>query len=155
MELATQTLKTAKLGYTVTDENADRLAQRINRVADLLAQTRILWVDDQPLGNRAERSYLRVVGATVVNVLTTAEALDALARDDFTLVINDMGRKESGTFVTQAGEELATRMRAQGFGQSIIGYVGVLRPLPASWFGITNKPDVLMNLVVDVVERRI
>jgi PleD family two-component response regulator len=117
MELAAQTLKTARAGYTVTDENADVLAKRINRVADLMAQTRILWVDDNPLGNRGERTYLRLVRATVVNVLSTAEALAALARDDFTLVITDMARNESGTLVPDAGERLATQMRAQKFDQ--------------------------------------
>lgn len=153
LELATTTLKKARPDHPVTSEAAAHLAQRISLIANLLDQSRILWVDDKPAGNRSERNYLRVAGATVVNALSTDEALNELARDDFTLVITDMQRTESSTLVSDAGIQLVNEMRARGFQQPIIGYVYKTRPLPPGWSGITAKPDELINLVLDVVEQ--
>jgi CheY-like chemotaxis protein len=153
IQLATDSLKKAKPGYTVTAESAAHLAERISLVADLVDQSRILWVDDNPAGNRGERIYLRSAGATVVNALTTDEAIYDLKRDDFTLVITDFQRIESSIPVADAGIKLADEMRANGFQQPIIGYVGTPRQLPAGWFGITVNPDELINLVLDAIER--
>jgi PleD family two-component response regulator len=151
--LATTTLKKARPDHPVTSEAAAHLAQRISLIANLLEQSRILWVDDKPAGNRGERTYLRVAGATVVNALSTDEALKELARDDFTLVITDMQRTESSTLVSDAGIKLVKEMRARGFQQPIIGYVYKTCALPPGWSGITAKPDELINLVLDVVEQ--
>lgn len=154
MELvATTTLRKARPDYPVTAEVAAHLAERISLIVDLINQCRILWVDDKPAGNRGERTYLRVAGATVVNALSTDEALNELARDDFTLVITDMQRTESSTLVSDAGIKLVNEMRARGFQQPIIGYVYKLRALPPGWSRITVKPDELINLVLDVVEQ--
>jgi len=52
----------------------------------------ILWVDDIPHGNKLERASFRALGINVVNTLSTEEALDSLERDEFDLLISDVGR---------------------------------------------------------------
>jgi hypothetical protein len=67
-------------------------------------------------------------------------------------VITDQAREGSKT----AGEELARQARAAGEDVPFVAYVTKLdttRPTPAEFRGVTNKPDELVQLVLDVFER--
>lgn len=72
--------------------NNKQLAQLAEVASRYLPGKRILWVDDEPHGNKLERASFRALGITVVNVLGTDEALNSLKRDDFDLLISDVGR---------------------------------------------------------------
>jgi CheY-like chemotaxis protein len=155
MDFAARTLETAKPNQPVAHSTAAALTQRMAHAGNAMARTRILWVDDTPLYNRGERTYLRAGGATVVNVRSTEEAMRTLSTDDFTLVITDMKRMESEHPVSQAGIQLAACMREKGYRQPIIGYVGTVDPalpVPEEWVGITAKPDELINLILDEIK---
>jgi hypothetical protein len=154
MDFATRALETAKRDHPVPLRTATALTERMAHLGAAMARTRILWVDDNPLNNSGERTYLRAGGATVVNVRSTTEAMQMLATDDYTLVITDMKRTESGSLVPQAGIQLGVLMRKEGYRQPIIGYVGAVDPalpVPRHWVGITAKPDGLISLVLDEI----
>jgi hypothetical protein len=54
--------------------------------------TQILWVDDVPVNNIAEIESFEALGVEVVTTTTTDQALEALGKKRFDLVISDMGR---------------------------------------------------------------
>jgi CheY-like chemotaxis protein len=111
----------------------------------------VLWVDDMPSNNTTERRFLRAAGVTVVNAVSTADALAELARDDFDIVITDQRRPES----PQAGTELARQVTKDYPGIIVIGYVSVQPPTtPDGFLGVTTRPGTLLQLVLDAARQR-
>lgn len=101
------------------------------RVYELLADgkrrrlegVRLLWVDDNPRNNFQEAEQLRGEGCEIVVVRSTNDALlelQADARADrgqgsrFAAIISDMGRVEWGSFVPDAGVQLALQIQPLG-----------------------------------------
>lgn len=68
---------------------------------------RVLWVDDHPENNSAERRYLEDRKVAVYQVATDEEALALLAMYEYRAVISDMNRHERPL----AGLELVREMR--------------------------------------------
>ena len=130
---------------------SQRLRERALRLADRTAGMRVLWADDEPLGNSAERSFLRAAGAVVVNVTSTAAALEQLELDDWDVVVTDFSRGgDEG-----AGIELATQARAKGIVVPFVGYVGTSVPgTPAPFHSVQSTPDGLIDAVLDLADRR-
>ncbi len=130
------------------------LEQRVRRNAEVIAGTRLLWVDDRPEGNRAERRYLRAAGFHIATAVTTEEGLDALRRDDVDIVVTDMVRGADA----KAGIELRARAgEAEAEHLDFVLYTGTVdagRPVPAGFVGLTNRPDDLVHLLIDRAERR-
>jgi CheY-like chemotaxis protein len=152
LELDTQAIKEAREDAPLTDEQATALDRRIAKSKTLVAGSRILWVDDAPSNNRLERKYLRSAGATVVNATTTMQALVELERFDYDLVFTDLRRPRD----PQAGLELVSAMRAAHYRQPVIAYVGYVdssRGTPSELFGMADRPDELVNLYLDALER--
>lgn len=74
--------------------------------------TRIaLWVDDRPENNLFEVGKLNEAGFVVTQVTSTDEAVAKLRRDQFDLIITDMGRTEHGRDVPDAGLRLIDWIR--------------------------------------------
>jgi CheY-like chemotaxis protein len=123
--------------------------QRLERSAGLLAQTRILWVDDHPEWNTWEISLLEAAGARVRTVETSRAAL-ALVGDGYSLVVSDIARGESAS----EGIDVLGSLVSKAPGIPVIYYVGALddRGTPTKAFGITNRPDELVHLILDALE---
>lgn len=68
---------------------------------------RILWVDDYPRNTASERAFLESVGCVVDTVTSTEQGLQALDREEYQIVITDMGRDDNAT----AGLDLLRDMR--------------------------------------------
>jgi CheY-like chemotaxis protein len=151
VDFAIEDLRNARPEQPVTQRSATLLEARIARNLDAVRGRRVLWVDDDPKGNRAERRLLRSAGIWVENVVTTVEALDRLRRDDYDVVITDQAREGSDT----AGEELARRASELGEHVPFVAYVRKLddRPTPSVFNGVTNRPDQLVHLLLDIFER--
>ncbi|WP_129336292.1 response regulator [Cellulomonas endophytica] len=151
LEVSAEPLRDARAGAPV-DEGAVRgVEHRLARARDRTVGARLLWVDDEPAANRAERQVLRSAGVVVLVATTTQEGLALLDREDPTIVVTDMARPESPT----AGLELADAVRRRHPDLPVIAYVTDLRPgVPADLFGITDRPDELVHLVLDALERR-
>jgi CheY-like chemotaxis protein len=120
----------------------------------------LLWVDDRPSNNRNESRMLRSLGALVTFAATTEEALHALQtgaeqHHPFDLILSDMSRDLPAPD-TAAGLAMLPRLRDAGFHQPVIFYVGRPDPgagVPAGAFGVTNRPDPLLQLTIDALSR--
>ena len=141
---------------------ADRKAalDRANANRAVFEGAEILWVDDHPSNNRNEARILRSFGALVSFAATTEEALHALRtgaeqHHPFDVILSDISRKLPAPDTT-AGLTMLPSLRDAGFSQPLIFYVGHPEPgagVPAGAFGITNRPDQLLQLVIDALSR--
>lgn len=151
---ASKTLDDAIAQQKVAVSADDRTGalKRLRSVAPLLRDTRLLWVDDNPSSTRNERALLEGLGVRITTVTTSAEAERELRDHLYLLVITDLQREGKAL----EGLEFVGRTVASKTYVWTIAYVGSDqwgRPRPAHLFGITNRPDQLMHLVCDVVER--
>lgn len=141
---------------------ADRKAaiDRANAHRSLFEGAEILWVDDRPSNNRNESRMLRSFGALVTFAVTTEETVGALRgsleqRRPYDVILSDISRDLPRSDPT-AGIEMIPLLRGAGFQQSVLFYVGRLLPgagLPAGAFGVTNRPDQLLHLLIDALAR--
>lgn len=133
------------------------LATRAERSADLLRGASIAWVDDRPSNNITERRLMSRMGIFVEPVTTAADVVASLraARDlgAWDLVISDAARPDD----PDAGVDATLRrLRQDGYTGRVVFYVGSVDPgrgIPAGVFGLTNRPDELVHLVIDALER--
>jgi CheY-like chemotaxis protein len=133
---------------------------RANANRSVFEGAEILWVDDRPSNNRNEARMLRSFGALITFAATTEEALHALQsgaeqHHPFDLILSDIGRNLPASDPT-AGLTMLPRLREVGFHQPVIFYVGRPNPdagVPAGAFGVTNRPDQLLQLVIDALSR--
>jgi hypothetical protein len=143
----------AKLAGTALqglDSVASSLVSRAERLQPVLRGAVAVWLDEDPLRNRTERRLLREMGVftQVIRELDEAGRFVESEGDDVDLVISEN--------LTQDGRKV---------GQILIGRLGHARPpvilyvtnlkpgLPEGAFGITNRPDELLHLVMDALER--
>lgn len=82
----------------------------------------VLWVDDNPTNNAIEIERLRQAGVDVRTALDTEDALLALSRRQFALIVSDMARKEHGRMVADAGVQLVREVRAHDAETRIVIY---------------------------------
>jgi CheY-like chemotaxis protein len=143
-----------------TDQERQRALERADRRRRVYEGAEILWVDDQPSGNRYESRMLRSFGALITFACTTDEALGAIrdANTDsrpFDLVLSDISR-DIPTVNRRAGIDMLTAFRNEGIVLPVIFYIGNPKPgaaVPAGAFGITNRPDVLLTMVGEALTR--
>lgn len=127
-----------------------RVARRLAASGRLARGARILWVDDEPDNNLLEARPLEAAGARFVFVRSTDEAIDA-ARTPFDLVISDIERDGD----PEAGLRMPATLAAHGISIPVIFYVGEAhKPPPADAFGIADRPEELLHLVLDGLARR-
>ena len=124
--------------------------RRAQRLASILQGALILWVDDKPETVNDERIILNSLGIVVDMVKTADEGIDMLSpRTKYDLVISTI--KHDGV-----KHNLLDRMIQCGYDYKVIYYIGDIdkeRGVPPHAFGITDRPDHLLHLVFDVLER--
>ncbi len=124
--------------------------KRAERVLPVLQGARILWVDDEPQRNRQLVKILLSLGTTVDKARDTEEALTLLRRHQYNVVVSDIRRKEGN----DAGIRMVARMWDEYIYRWTIFYVTDLKSgIPEHAFNITNRPDHLLHLIMDVLER--
>jgi Response regulator containing CheY-like receiver, AAA-type ATPase, and DNA-binding domains len=137
----------------VSPKDKERVLNRIKQNLEVFRDAYILWVDDNPKNNRNERRMFRQLKANVDIARNTEEALEKLSGGDYDLVISDMSRDNDPT----AGLEFLNELRKDDKMTPVIFYVGVFSPdkgVPPQAFGITNRPDELLHLTLDALERK-
>ena len=80
------------------------------------------------------------------------EGFDALGRADYDLIISNMNRDGN----SDEGARFLARVRAAGYSEPVVFYILNLTPsreTPGDAVGITNRPDELVHLVLDGLER--
>jgi CheY-like chemotaxis protein len=127
--------------------------RRARLVAAAIEGARILWIDDNPENNQWECATLRQLGAHVTAVDSTETAIGCLRSDSYDLILSDVSRSGS----SREGIEVIPRLRALRPATAVVFYVGRLDAsdgVPLGAFRITNRPDELLHLVMDALERR-
>lgn len=126
--------------------------RRAKLVHAVLDGARILWVDDHPENNTWERALLGAFSVSVTCVSDTASALKSLQAQDCDVIISDMGR--SG--VRDEGARALSALKAVRPATPVIFYTfgSNASVAPANAFGITTRPDDLLHLILDCLERR-
>ncbi len=150
LEFATEELRHSK-DRRVAVAVSRRLRDRADALAGVTAGMRVLWVDDKPWGNAAERGFLRAAGVTVVNELSSAAGLAAYQSDDWDLVITNFlrdGDPAAGIAFAQAAHQLRPAV-------AFVGYVGTAhQPPPEGFVAVVDKPEDLIDHVLDIAEHR-
>ncbi|WP_199556076.1 response regulator [Sandaracinobacteroides hominis] len=152
LAIADLTQASQQRGVPLEPGGTGALTRRLDRTSDILVGMRILWVDDQPGNNVAEQVLLRRFGVKIAAATTTNDALKLMAQASYDAVITDMSRPEGNT----AGLDLLKKAREAEIGTPFLIYTGTDqsdKDRPAGLFGITNRPDELMNLILDIRER--
>ncbi len=129
-----------------------QLTNRAQRVIPVLKGAKVLWVDDNPGNNIHERQIMQTLGMLVDCVTTTSDALMLLSKTRYNVLVSDMERNG----IADDGLRLLKEAHPLGMDKKVIFYVGAVNPdkgVPAHAFGITNRPDELINLVFDLMER--
>jgi CheY-like chemotaxis protein len=126
--------------------------RRAKVVKPALEGARVLWIDDNPAGNALERDCLKALGVDVQTAESTRSAITCLGSQTFDLVLSDIDRAESPT----AGLLDLPMVRKEASGAPVVFYIMNLqdRGVPAGAFGIAARPDELLHLCMDVLERR-
>ena len=137
----------------ISPEETEQAVARAKRHVSLFKSASFLWVDDRPENNLNERKMFRQLGAEIDTARSSDEALDMLSRGAYDVVISDMARDGNAT----AGLEFLNDFRKINTTTPVIFYIGFVdldQGVPARAFGITNRPDELLHLILDALERR-
>lgn len=106
---------------------------------------RVLWVDDRPANNEAERKALRPHGIVFDNVVSTGEALDQLVAQSYDLVITDLGREGSSDRSASAGADFLEQAVLRG-GPPVLVYAG-------RW-AVAQRDELLRRGALEVMASR-
>jgi hypothetical protein len=129
----------------VSRERRDHAVERAKRLQGMLAGARIVWVVDRPGTVTAESRLLQSLGILVTVVSSSSEVKAALNDGGLDLVISDLERSKGDPALALAGLT----------GDVPLLYYTIERVagVPAGAFGLTNRPDELLHLVIDALER--
>jgi CheY-like chemotaxis protein len=144
----------------VPEGDRQRALDRADRERALLGGAELLWVDDTPSNNRNEARMLSGFGAVITFACSTEEALRTLRNaaeqaQPYHLVLSDITRAGVAPD-PQAGIHMLTRLREEKVFLPVIFYIARPDPgaaTPAGAFGLTNRPDQLLHLVLDGLAR--
>jgi CheY-like chemotaxis protein len=142
---------------------------RLERNAELIARSRILWVDDHPENNTPVVDLLKRVGAAVDLSTTNADAIELLGTSPYDVIVTDVGREDEGENSELKGLDLATAV-FERWGQKVILFTGrfdptrvpnmdesgrlqIARKVDDYVFGRANRFDEVLHLILDQVER--
>lgn len=115
----------------------------------------VLWVDDRPYTNTAERSQLERYGIAFETATSTDAALSLLCNQPFDAVISDMSRPSD----PHAGYTLLDALRAAGHDVPYIIYASAsvaqqeAQARARGALGSTDDPGVLTDLLIRVLRR--
>lgn len=127
----------------------DQLARRAERLLPIISGTRVLWIDDVPTNNSNEIRLLNRLGVSIDLATNDTEAQRMLAQSVYDFVISDMKR---GTDA-EAGMNFLPQVTRAMLEPPLIFYVGQDRDVPRGAFGLTTRPDALLHLIMDALER--
>ena len=157
VEKASKRLQLPESVLGLTPQKVERLLHRARRNADVVVGACVLWVDDEPLNNAWEREAMDALGISVITARSTTEAKFFLERDRVDLVISDMDRPGEAPDGPKAGYTLRDAMHRHGVTAPLIFYILELdlnRRPPERTFAITNRPDELLDYVIDALRFR-
>jgi CheY-like chemotaxis protein len=140
------------------EEKAREIANIVSQAARpttvrRLSNASALWVDDHPTNNVYPRRALEALGIRFTTSLDTADALEKVKRNDYDVIISDMGRPPD----QQAGLTLLDELRKLGVHAPVVIYASnkavQLRPeiMKRGGYGATADPQELFELVTNAI----
>ena len=154
------TVSGEKKNIKITEDDERRAIKRAVHAIDALKGQTALWVDDLPGNNRYEVQAFREFGLNVIQVVTNKAAVEQFKSGDLRadVVISDIKRPDG----EPSGVDLLDDFVNNNIDVPIVYYITKVDeddPLPAAQdgttaSGLTNRPDELIHLVLDVLERR-
>lgn len=136
----------------VSQDDRDRALKRAAMSRDLLKDLVFLWIDDDPNSNMHESELLQSYGAKVFQVRNSSAAQDVLTSNKVDIILSDIKRDGQD----EPALEFAKTLIGDDKRYPLIFYVTDLKPdagTPPGAFGITNRPDELLHLILDAAER--
>ncbi|HEY0823829.1 MAG TPA: response regulator [Ramlibacter sp.] len=136
-------------------EAATAVAQLDRRTMRRASGAWALWVDDKPDNNVYERQSLEALGVRFVLATSTEEALEKVSRQNFDVVISDMGRAPDA----EAGFTLLQKLRSAGNRVPFVIYAGAraasyrAEALKRGALGCTNRASELFGYVLAALDR--
>ena len=134
-------------------EDKKAALNRAKQHLNTFRNAKILWLDDYPENNRNERRMFRQLRADTDIARNSNEALEMLRCDIYDLVISDIARDDEDDL---DGLQFLSELRKTDADTPVIFYIGVMEPgkgVPEHAFGITDRPDELLHLTLDALER--
>jgi CheY-like chemotaxis protein len=145
--------KSKRWDVKVPEKDKKAALNRARNHLNTFRNAKILWVDDYPENNRNERRMFRQLKADIDIAKNSSEALEMLRCDIYDLVISDIARDDKDDL---DGLQFLAELRKTGADTPVIFYIGVMQAgkgVPEHAFGITNRPDELLHLTLDALER--
>lgn len=130
-----------------------QVLRRLQGNGEMLSGCRVLWLDDRPDTLVNEIRLLQYLGLDVITVTSVGEALGHLKQTSCELLVSDIARPEGQSNGIASLQTLHDHYPAL----PAIFYVGnfnVQDGVPAGAFGITNRPDELLHLILDIMGRK-
>lgn len=152
-KIATKTYTKGLTPVNISDEDEKRVIMRVQRHLHILRNVRILWIDDVPANNQNEEQMFRQLNIDIEFAASTKEALKKLKKNEYDLIFSDMSRGDEPAAGIKFLEEYQRRKNKL----PVIFYVGTVNPekgTPAGAFGLTHRPDELLHLTLDALERK-
>lgn len=151
--------KHEKWHVTMPEKDKEQVLQRVQDNLPLFQKAHFLWIDDQPSNNRNEIRMFNRLAVPIDTACNSAEAFQLLKTQKYDLIISDMARANEPN-VSQPGEAglaFLKNYRKHSHRVPVIFYIGEFdrdKGVPGGAFGITNRPDELLHLTMDVLSRR-
>jgi len=138
---------------SISELDKDIVLKRTNRNLNLFKNLSILWFDDRPDTLKNEIKMFRQLGGKIEITTTLEKTISMLKTNNFDLMISDIDRSN--------GEEDGVSTLKQLYKNKTyvptIFYIGDVNEelgIPPHAFGLTNRPDELLHLVIDILERK-
>jgi CheY-like chemotaxis protein len=141
-------------GVQISNEDQQRVINRVRRNSHLFRGCRILWIDDFPDSLANERKMLQslLVDVDLAISTATAERLLQAKGKKYNLILSDMKRDGDSLAGLKFLQDYAKRKKRPPV-IFYIGYPDPTKPVPLHAFGITHRPDELLHLIMDALER--
>ena len=145
--------KNKQWNINISEEDKNIVINRVQSHSKIFDNTSILWFDDRPETLNNEIKMFSQLGVEVKQVETLSDALQKIKNKNFDILISDIDR---GTDKDNGIETLKDIVK-HGYTIPSIFYIGEYSNqlgTPPYAFGITNRPDELLHLVIDILERK-
>jgi CheY-like chemotaxis protein len=140
-------------GTIIAPGERTRLERRVARDAELLRDSRLLWIDDEPWSTRTERSALTALGVVIDTAISDDDAQRRMTAEGYDVIISDIARGGRD----DAGVAFVPTIREHDEAVPIIFYIRNVVPdrgTPTGALGLTNRPDELVDFLLDALQRR-
>lgn len=145
--------KNPKWKVKVPRKARQNVLNRAREHLDIFQESSLLWLDDNPENNLNEWRMFSQLDMKIELARDTKQALEILHKKKFDVVLSDMARGDK----QDAGIQFLKKFRKVNKSTPVIFYIGTFNPekgIPVGSNGITNRPDELLHLVLDALERR-